>query len=286
MRYLNLLRRPGPLLLWVGQVTSTAGDRLYLMAMLWLALQLTGSTQSMAAVSLFESIPLVLVGLIGGALIDRRDRLRLMIGIDMVRAVLVLALPLLYLAGRLHPWHLMAVAVGMGAVGALFDPALQATLPAMVAPGEFAGLAGLMDTPSRFARLLGPGLAGILLTFMPAAHFFTLDSATFAVSAISLIFVLLRWPPPAQPAKVRPARNLLREIPVGWQTLRSDSNLLAFLAVDGVGNLGFPAYTLGGLVLATGRLHAGVGGYGLLLAAYGIGSLAGRGRWPQSRSPA
>lgn len=270
MQYFNLLRRPVPLLLWLGQVTSTAGDRLYAMAMLWIAYQLTGSTTTMAAVSLFESIPLALVGLVGGALVDRWDRLRTMIAIDAVRAVLVLALPAAYTFGMLQPWHLMAVGICMGALGALFDPALQATLPALVPPAQFPGLAGLMDTPSRLARMLGPGLAGVLLTLMPAVHFFTLDAATFAVSGLCLGMVALRWAPATPSYKDRPARNLRTEIAAGWRLVSGSRNLSAIFLVDGLGNVGFVAFTLGGLLLAED-----VGSYGLLIAAYGAGSLLG-----------
>lgn len=281
LRYVRLLRRPAALLLWMGQVSSTAGDRLYAMAMLWVALELTGSTTAMAAVSLFESVPLALAGLVAGVLVDRWDRLRTMVAVDVLRALLLLTLPAAYLAGALQPWHLMAVGVGMGLLGALFDPALNAALPSLVEPDEFPGLAGLMDTPSRFARLLGPGMAGILLTVMPAVHFFTLDSLTFVVSALCVAAVMRLTGAPRQqvpagtastPAKRRP---WLHDVPAGWRLVWQDRCLPAIIGADAAGNLAWAAFSLGGLILCKERLGSGPGGYGLLIGAYGLGSLAG-----------
>lgn len=276
MRYLRLLRCPAPLLLWTGQVTSTAGDRLYMMAILWLAYELTGSTATMAAVSLFETMPAVLVGLVGGALLDRWSRLHTMVAVDAIRAVLVLALPLAWWLGTLQPWHLMVTGLCMGALGALFQPALDAVLPGLVPAEDFPGLAGLMDTPSRLARLLGPGFAGLLLAIMPIVHFFTLDSVSFAVSAVCITLILRRTAVTnATPQQTEAPRHFREDLTDGWRHLRGSRTLIAIFTVDVVGNVGFAAYSIGALVLATSRLQAGAGGYGLLIAAYGAGSLAG-----------
>lgn len=249
-----------------------------MMAMLWLALELTGSTTMMATVSLAETVPLMLVGLLGAPLLDRWDRLRLLVSLDMLRAVLVLSVPVAFLLGRVEIWQLVAVALCMGGLGALFDPALQAALPDLVPPAEYGGLAGLMDTPARLARILGPGFAGVLLAMMPQVHFFSLDAASFVLSALGLAAVSLWYRPaaarpPAPPANSRP--GLRDDLRAAWAVVCQHQSLLAALAVDGLGNVGFPAYTLGGLLLVTHQYGSDVGGYGLLIAAYGVGSLAG-----------
>lgn len=278
MRYIHLLRRPEILFLWLGQLASTAGNRLFAMALLWLTLELTGSTQQMALVSLFETVPYLLVGLVGGTLIDRSDRINLMIWLDLVRAFIVLLIPVAHLAGGLQPLHLALVAMALGGLEALFGPALESTLPGMAAPAELPALSGLVDTTTRFARILGPGMAGLLLTFMPPVHFFTLDGGSFIISALCLALVARRAPRPQRPAaatrKARP-RSLLTDLTVGWRIIFREPTLLIPLLVDSLNNLAWAAFTLGAPVLAATRLQGSMGSYGLLIGAYGVGSLAG-----------
>lgn len=274
MRYFTLLRRPAPLLLWIGQLTSTAGDRLYAMAVLWLTLELTGSTGMMATVSLFESVPYTLMGLIAGPLIDRWDRFRTMVAVDVLRAALVLLLPLAYLTGTLQPWHLMLTGMGLGVLEAFFSPALQASLPGLVEQDELPALSGLMDTTSRIARILGPGLVGGMLAFMPKVHFFSLDAATFVVSAVCLTLAGTIARRTAAPAKPRPRRSIRDELPVGWRLTRADAGIWLCLMVRGINNFLWAGFTLGAPLLAEQR-WGGFGSYGLLIAAYGAGSLAG-----------
>lgn len=273
MRYLALLRRPVPLLLWLGQVTSMAGDRLYAMALLWLTLEVTGSTTTTALVAVAESLTLALVGFIGGAFVDRLNQPRLMITLDLARALLLLLLPTFATTGGLQPWQFALLGMLMGGLGALFDPALQATLPRAVGEEEFPALAGLMDTPSRFARLFGPGLAGLLLTWLQVEDFLTLDAVTFLVSALCLLLVsrsLARAPRPAAAN-----RSVVADLKAGLRFVRGQRNVALIIASDGIGNLAFPAFNLGGMLLSESQWQSGAGGYGLLIAAYGVGSLIG-----------
>jgi hypothetical protein len=99
MRVLRLLRQPAPLAVWLGQLFSVTGDKLYAMALLWLVLQLTGSAKLMATVSVAESVPYVLVGFLGAGLIARSRRLRAMIWLDFASAAVIALIPLSFLLG-------------------------------------------------------------------------------------------------------------------------------------------------------------------------------------------
>jgi MFS family permease len=274
MSYWILLRQRETLLLWLGQLASTLGDRLYAMAVLWLVLELTGSTKLMALVSLSESVPFVLVGLFAGALVDRLDRFRVMIWADVGRAVLVGVLPALYLSGHIQPWHFMAVGLGLGALEALFVPSLQASLPAVEGGDRLQGLLGLMDTTDRLARVLGPGSAGVLLALMPAVHFFSLNAVSFLASAASLAYVARRARTPAiAAATVRPP--LRSELLGGLRWVLGDPVLGAAMSVRGLCNLVWAAFAIGAPLLVAQRFGAGIGAYGSILGAYGVGNLAG-----------
>lgn len=80
-------------LLWVGQVFSSLSCRLYAMAILWLALKVSGSAADMSATALLENLPLIAMGIYGGVLVDRWDRLRTLAWLDGIRMVLVLSIP-------------------------------------------------------------------------------------------------------------------------------------------------------------------------------------------------
>jgi DHA3 family macrolide efflux protein-like MFS transporter len=127
MNFLLVLRRRHLAILWVSQVLSAMGDYLYDIAVLWIAVKQVGGGAGLVAAA--ESGSMLLFGLLGGVYADRWNRRRVMIAMDILRALAVALLPILAFTGTLQLWHLVVVAVIVGSLGALFDPALQASLP-------------------------------------------------------------------------------------------------------------------------------------------------------------
>ena len=127
---LGLLRQGPPRLLWLGQVASVAGDRLYGVAVVWFTVQLTGSAAAVAVITLADTVPFLAVSLLAGAVADMRDGLRLARTVDLIRAGVVAVLPVMYYAWKvLHLIGLAIVAAVLSSMGAFFPPALQASLP-------------------------------------------------------------------------------------------------------------------------------------------------------------
>ena len=272
MRVLRLLRQPVPLALWLGQLFSVTGDKLYAMALLWLVLQLTGSARLMAAVSVAESVPYVLAGFFGAGLVARSRKLRAMIRLDLLSAAVIAVIPLSYLLGVRSIALLVLAAAAASALEALFDPALQSVLPEIVPGGDLQPMVALTDSTDRLARVLGPGSAGLLLLVIPEIHLFSLDAATFLVSAAALALVARRAASgPAATPPTQPVSKLLD----GLREVRRQRSLRVGLAVRGSCNLVWPAFTLGLPFELAHRLHAGLAGYGLLLGVFGAGNLAG-----------
>jgi MFS family permease len=272
MRVLRLLRRPVPLAIWLGQLFSVTGDKLYAMALLWLVLQLTGSAKLMAAVSVAESVPYVLAGFLGAGLIARSAKLRAMIKLDLVSAAVIVLIPLTYLLGVRSIALLVLAAAAASALEALFDPALQSVLPELVRGGDLQPMVALADSTDRLARVLGPGSAGLLLLVIPEVHLFSLDAATFLASAAALTFVARRTArAPATTPPVQPVTKLLD----GLREVRLRRSLWVGLAVRGSCNLAWPAFTIGLPFDLAHRFHAGLASYGLLLGLFGAANLAG-----------
>jgi MFS family permease len=272
MRVLRLLRRPVPLAIWLGQLFSVTGDKLYAMALLWLVLQLTGSARLMAVVSVAESVPYVLAGFLGAGLIARSAKLRAMIKLDLVSAAVIALIPLTYLLGVRSIALLVFAAAAASALEALFDPALQSVLPEIVRGGDLQPMVALADSTDRLARVLGPGSAGLLLLVIPEVHLFSLDAATFLASAAALTFVARRTA--RAPATTPPAQPVTKLLD-GLREVRLRRSLWVGLAVRGSCNLAWPAFTVGLPFDLAHRFHAGLASYGLLLGLFGAANLAG-----------
>jgi len=231
----GLLRRRVPALVWAGQATSAAGDRLYAVALVWVAAAATGSPSAVAAVSLAETVPFLLVGMVSGWLANRGDGLRLVRRVDLARAAVVLAIPALDLTGGLNLPALAAVAAVLAGLDAFVVPALQASVPRLVEPAARTAMVSLLDSTDRLARVVGPGLVA-LLAVLPEIHLFTLDAATFLVSAACLTGVLTRLHPglgasqlrTVPRARPRRGRALLGDLLDGWRLT---------VAAFGAGNL-------------------------------------------------
>jgi predicted MFS family arabinose efflux permease len=272
MRVLRLLRQPVPLAIWLGQLSSATGDKLYAMALLWLVFQLTGSAKLMAAVSAAESAPYVLAGFLGAGLIAHSRKLRVMIKLDLLSAAVIAVIPLTYLVGVRSIMLLVLAAAAASTLEALFDPALQSALPEIVPRGDLQPMVALTDSTDRLARVLGPGSAGLLLVLAPEVHLFSLDVATFLISAAALAFVTRRTAStPAPTAPAQPASKLLD----GLREVCRQRSLRIGLAVRGSCNLAWPAFTIGLPIELAHRLHAGIASYGLLLGIFGAANLAG-----------
>ena len=273
MRVLRLLRQPAPLALWLGQLFSVTGDKLYAMAVLWLVLQLTGSAKLTAAVSVAESVPYVLAGFLGAGLITRSRRLPALIGLDLLSAAAVAVVPVSYLLGVRSILLLVAVAAVASALAALFDPALQAALPDVVAGRDLQPIVALTDSTDRLARVLGPGSAGLLLLAIPEIHLFTLDAGSFLASAAALAFVARRAA--GGPPGARPPGGTHSSIWDGLREVLRRPSLRVGLAVRAACNLAWPAFTIGLPFELVHQWHTGLGSYGLLLGVFGLGNLAG-----------
>ena len=265
-----LHRNAGFLLLWAGQFVSQMGDRLAALAFPWLVYVSTGSALSTGVVFALYTLPYVLFGAFAGVAVDRVDKRRLMIAVDLVRAALVLAVP--FVATRSLP-AVFVLSFAIATAGVFFDPAKLAILPEIVPPGRLLRANSLFSTGENLTEILGWAFAGLLLASVSTSVAFQLDAVTFAVSAGAL--ALMRYRAPARAAAERSARALWRELREGFRFLRRDRGLRAntVMIVVCVAGLG-AAYPLT-FLFAVNVLDGGAGAFGALEAAVGAGFLVG-----------
>lgn len=178
--------------LWVGQVLSQAGDSVYMIALMWLMLELTGSAALTGLAAMSAYLPTLLFGLMAGVVADRFNRRTVMALSDLIRAALVLSIPVLAWWGKIQGGQgaliLGVVTFLVACVSTLFNPARDSLIPDLVAPNRLTLANGLIQTSWQLAMFVGPLLAGLLIPLMGLMWLFTFDSATFA---LSMMFILL-----------------------------------------------------------------------------------------------
>lgn len=260
--------------LWSAQSVSSLGDGVTHGALPLLALTLTREPLALAVVTAAGTVPWLLFGVLGGALVDRWDRRRTMWVVDAARAVL-LTVPAVAAATGMLSIVLLAVVAFLLALGALFfDTAAAAYLPDLLGRDPAlleranSRLRGAQTAMSGFA---GPPAGSALLALGRAVPLLT-DAASFALSALLVRSLpALRRPTPAA------SESLLRQARAGASYVFGDRLLLGLALRPAVGNVAFLAVETVLALFAHERLGIGTAGFGLLLTAEASGGLLGAG---------
>jgi MFS family permease len=272
VRLLSPLAHRDYRLLLGGMSVSLLGDGLFLVALAWQVYSLSDAPTALASVGIAMTIPTIACLLIGGAVSDRRERRRVMLAADAVRAVLLGTLAVLALSGALQLWHLLVIAVGYGAATAFFNPASDALVPQLLPEDELAQANSLDQLVRPLAlRLAGPALGGLLVGSVGTGWAFALDACSFVVS-IATLLAMAPAPPPGQ--RSGPAFEA-RDLKDGLRYVRSNPWIWATLVSAAVAYLLFmgPTEVLLPFVVKH-KLADGARDLGLIFAAGGLGSLA------------
>ena len=195
------------------------GDFLYQVALAWWVLEETNSGIAMGTVFLFSLLPTVLFVLLGGAIVDRFSRVRLLFLSDLGRGLIMLAVMLLAFSERLELWMVYVASLLFGFADAFFMPALQALIPQVTPQEDLTSANAINSLSMQLGRVAGPALGGVLVGWGGTTVAFGLNAASFFVAAVSLIPLL------SIPATVRTAdgestpENLLVDVREGFQTI-------------------------------------------------------------------
>jgi MFS family permease len=262
-------------LFWMGQLVSIVGTSVQVVAEGWLVYDLTGSTFWLGMVGLLGLLPVLPVSLLGGVLIDRVPRRRLILATQTGLMLQAAVFGLLAASGRLQLWHMIALYAVFGALLAIDNPARRAFLVELVEPQDLANAVALNASVFNFSSLIGYALAGVLIATVGAGPTMLLNAATYLapITALLLIRVADVGADHAPSAGARlPFRRVLLE---GVQTLTGQPALLATIALMAiVGGLAYPVF---GMMpaFATDVLQVGAVGLGVLLASGALGSVVG-----------
>lgn len=256
-------------LLWVGFVTSQAGDIIQMLAQAWLVVELTGSAARLGLLAAAQALPRLLLGLFAGVLVDRVDRRRLLLATQSLAALQSGVFLALQLTHRVTYASLLALALALGVLDALNLTARAALMPTLVPRPMIPRAVALQALGVNVTQLVGPSLGGVLLASVGVEGCLVANLVSFSALVVSLLAMRL----PAREAGAGDGGSVGDALREGLAYLRAHPALRASIALAYLlGVFGMPLVRLLPLY-ARVVLDASPRGYGALAAASGVGAL-------------
>ncbi|GHD35170.1 MFS transporter [Streptomyces galbus] len=257
-------------LFFLGQVVSNIGTWMQRIAQDWLVLSLTGSATAVGVTTALQFLPMLLFGLYGGVLVDRLPKRPTLLFTQAAMAVTGVVLAVLTLSGHVQVWHVYLAAFAVGLATVLDNPARQSFVSEMVGPEQLQNAVSLNSANFQSARLVGPAVAGLMITGVGTGWAFLFNGLSFVAPIAGLLLMRAR------------ELHVVERAPRGKGQLREGLHYVAgrpqliwtIVLVGFVGTFGFnfPVYLS---AFADDVFHAGAGSYSLFNTLMAVGSLAG-----------
>jgi MFS family permease len=261
-------------LLFCGTSLSHVGDFIQAMAQSWLVWQMTKSPFLLGVVGFAQALPRLLLGAIGGAIVDRVERRRLLLCTQFLAMAQAIVFWVLVQFAWVEFWHVLVLVLFLGMVNSLNQTARHSLINNIVPRADLMNAIALNSSLANLAKIIGPSLGGVLIGVIGIAGCLLVN----AISFFAIIVTLMVMEIPSGSAKVNDQTPFWQEVSQGYRFLRNDRRLLSLILLTyGIALVGTP-YSRFLPVFATDVLHAGPTTFGLLLAAPGVGAvLAGLG---------
>jgi MFS family permease len=261
---------------WGGFTISALGDAMTRVALVWYVFQTTRSAEAVGILLLCYTGPVLVGGLLAGYLLDRFDRVRVMLFDNLLRGLAVGLIPLLHALGALALWHLYVVAAIYGFLYMITLAGTPALIPALATDEQLSAANALETLSYTISGVLGPPIAGVLIAGIGAPGVLALDAVSYAAFVLALAGLPSLSAPsdasandaPSAPARVFRLRDAMR-------LMLSNPVLLSTTLMFVLFNVGFGFLTVWLPVLADGLPGGGATLYGLLLGALAVGEMLG-----------
>nr|BBH88116.1 MFS transporter [Thermosporothrix sp. COM3] len=258
--------------LWIAALASNIGTWMQNVGAVWLMTSLTPSPLLVALMQTATSLPIFLVGLLGGALADVVDRRKLLLGTQGAMLLVTALLTVLTFFQLMNSWLLLILTFLLGLGIALNNPAWQAIIPELVPQQEVSSAVGLNSLSINLARAVGPALGGVVVALLGVAAVFLLNMLSF----VGVILVLIFWRPATDKRQsALPAEHVLGAIRTGLRYEVYEPAQQIVLVRSAAFILFASALWALLPVVVKQDLGQGVLGYSALLAALGIGAVVG-----------
>lgn len=254
----------------IGQVVSNTGTWMQRIAQDWLVLTLTGSASAVGITIALQFLPMLLFGLYGGVLADRLPKRGLLLATQSAMGATGAALAVLTLTGHVEVWHVYLTAFLLGMVTVVDNPARQSFVSEMVGPDQLGNAVSLNSANFQSARLVGPAVAGVLITAVGSGYAFLFNGLSFLAPIAGLL--LMRNSELHKVERAPRGKGQLRE---GLRYVSTHPELIWPIVLVGfIGTFGFN-FPIWLSAFVDDVYHSGAGTYGLLNTLMAAGSLAG-----------
>lgn len=259
--------------LWfTGAFVANIGTWMQRVAQDWLVLTVLSNDSGIAVgvTTALQFAPALFLSAWAGLLADRLDRRKLLMATQVGMGVLAGALGLLVMSGSAQLWHVYVFAGLLGCVSAIDGPARQTFVADMVPADRLANAVGLNSASFNAARMIGPGLAGLLIAWVGTGWVFMINAVTFAATIVALARMRVDelQPVPHVPRGKGQIREAMRYV-------RRRSDIIVVMVVVGVVSTFGLNFQLTSAVMARTEFGKGPGEYGILGSVLAIGSLSG-----------
>lgn len=261
-------------LFWTGEVLSLTGTWLQGIAQSWLVLELTHSAFKLGLVAMAQFLPMLLLSLYAGTLVDRYKKRNILLVSQGLLLLLALILAILTQTHWVSFWHILLLALALGVINTIAVPARQSFFIELVGKEDFLNAIALNSSIFNLSRILGPAIGGLLIGWVGLAPCFYINAASYVPVLITLLMI-----PAGVGAMAKKKPQSLRLIYVGiLQGLRyirrRDALRLPILLLAVVS-----AFTMNFNIMiplfAQNNLGQNATGYGFLMTIMAIGSFLG-----------
>jgi MFS family permease len=256
-------------LFFSGQLISLIGTWMQSVAQSWLVYRLTGSALLLGSVGFASQIPVFLFAPLGGIAADRINRRHIVIATQVASMVLAFILAGLTLFHTIQVWHLFVLASLLGIVNAFDIPGRQSFLVDMVGKEDLMNAIALNSSMFNGARVIGPAVAGILVSKIGEGWCFFANAVSYIAVIIGLL--MMKVHSPARASTASPFEHMME----GFRFVNETAPIRALLLLLGVVSLVGMPYVVLMPIFADQILHGGARGLGILMGATGVGALLG-----------
>ena len=242
----SILKNQNIMLLWTGQLISHAGDSIYMIALPWLILDLTGSKSTTSLTIMSGYLPSILFGLIAGTFADKYSRKMVMMMSDILRSIFVLLVPISLIMGLTSPVLIGVITFIVATLATPFYPARDSLIPDIVPQNQLASANSIISTSGQMAHLLGPFLAGVLVSIVGITHLFTIDALSFSASLICISF--LKIPRKENYERTQQSHSELIKSGIKYISIKKEIGALIFVStinnffIMGLAIIGIPVF--------------------------------------------
>jgi MFS family permease len=264
-------------LFWSGQFISLIGTWMQTTGQAWLVLQLTKSAWALGIVGALQFLPVMLFSLFGGVLADRVPKRTVVIFTQSFAMLQAAVLWLLIATGTVQLWHIFVLATLLGITNSIDMPTRQSFVVEMVGHEDLPNAVALNSSVFNMARIIGPGLGGLIIAWLGIAPLFLLNALSFIPVIIGLAMIDTKRlhamiKPVVQQVTIAKV-GTIRSIREGLAYIRQKPSVFLIIVVVGTISLFGINFNVILPLFATTVLNAGPAGFGFISSAFGAGSL-------------